>query len=385
MIDSFVGHLWETSAELDPYLTPEWQELLTRGGGSLRVPALYTSPRGAADELRYEGARAGNSYEALKVQVLDRYEPERVVLGYEQALLATAYPNHFASRAIARAVTKWTIEDWLARDSRLYGLALVAMSLPEEAAADIRSVGQHERIVGVALGTNVLGSAFGHPAYYPIYEAAAELDLPLVIHPFADGAVTTPTLPNAGGLAATFAEFRIFSAHAAMSHICSMIVQGVFELYPNLRVMLVGTGASWLPAILWRLDWYYKRYPKDAPWLTKLPSEYFGQHVRVATYRLERLRQPDQLGKVLGTLPWAQSMLLYASGYPSAQSEGPDATLERVPEAWRDGVLHDNAESFFRWSDRPRSDMRPPTLVRELMAAGTVASSSIGSQNAEDL
>jgi predicted TIM-barrel fold metal-dependent hydrolase len=316
--------------------------------------------------------------------VLDKYGPERVVLGYEEALLATAFPNHFASRVIARAVTDWTIEQWLSRDPRLYGLALVSTSLPEEAAADIRRVGENERIVGVALGTSLLGSAYGHPIYHPIYEAAAEFDLPIVIHPFADVATTVSTPPMAGGLASSFAEYQIFSGQTAWAHVCSMIIQGVFELYPNLRVLLVGTGATWLPAVLWRLDWFRKRYPNDALWLTQLPSAYFGQFVRVATYRLERPKQSGRLARVLETMPWFHSTLLYASGYPSIASEAPDSVLERLPEAWHDGVLQDNALSFFRWPERPRSEAPAPALVRDFMNAGASSSLALASRSSVD-
>jgi uncharacterized protein len=373
VIDSFVSHLWKSSTDLAPYFTPEWRDAIAKSGGSLRVPALYTSPRGVGDVRRLNDEPAGTSYEAFKAHVLDEQQPDRVVLGYEEGLLATAFPHHFASRVIARAVTDWSIEEWLSRDPRLYGLALVATTLPEEAAADIRRVGNNDRIVGVQLGTNLLGSSYGHRIYHPIYEAAAELDLPIVIHPFADVAVTTPTPPTAGGLPGSFTEYRAFSAHTAMSHICSMIIQGVFDLYPGLRVLLVGTGASWLPAVLWRLDWMYKRYPSDAPWIRQLPSQYFGQSVRVASYRLERPKDPARLGRILETMPWFESTLLYASGYPSAGSErGPESVLERLPEAWHDGVREDNALSFFRWPDRPRTVVGPPALVRELMTSTTI-------------
>ena len=47
--------------------------------------------------------------------------------------------------------------------------------------AEIRRAGAHERMVGIALGANGLGLPFGHPAYHPIYEAASEMKLPILI------------------------------------------------------------------------------------------------------------------------------------------------------------------------------------------------------------
>ena len=44
--------------------------------------------------------------------------------------------------------------------------------MPDEAAAEVRRVGQNDRMVGIAMGNNTQAKPFGHPAYHPIYKAA---------------------------------------------------------------------------------------------------------------------------------------------------------------------------------------------------------------------
>jgi hypothetical protein len=271
--------------------------------------------------------------------------------------LATAFPAQYAARNVVRAANDWTIEQWLGRDTRLFGLILVSASLPEEAAAEIRRVGVNDRMVGVALGANALCRPFGDPLYHPIYRAAAELSLPIVIQVRSDEASGLNSAPVAGGLPATFAECHALGAQSHMTHAASLILQNVFELFPDLQFLLVGGGAMWIPAFLWRLDFWYKMIPADSPWIRRLPSEYFMKHFRVATYGIESPAEPERLGRALATLPGLESMLMYASGYPSADSEEPAAIAARLPNAWHEDAFGKNAAGFYRWPGMERSKL----------------------------
>jgi len=359
VIDACAFHEWPDSASLADYLDSGWREIVLRPGDkggpiNVRSQWLYRNPFGAkqADAWPASGGAPGTDFETLRTQLLDHEGAERVVLGYEEGLLAMGVGHYHLARAMARAANQWTLAEWLERDERLHGLVLVCSAVPQDAAADIREYGTHERMVGVALGVNGLGRPFGHAAYLPIYEAAAELDLPVVLQVGSDAVSALDSTPVAAGLPATYGEYAAWGVQALMGHVGSMITQGLFDRFPRLRVMIVGGGASWVPAYLWRLDFWFKTNSKEVPWLLRPPSEIFLERVKLGTLSLESPRQPERLATALGTLDGIERMLTYTSGYPSSLAEPPAAIRERLPEAWHEPVFGGNAREFFRWPDR---------------------------------
>src|SRR5262249_14100874 len=155
---------------LAPYLSEGWREILAPvGGRPVRAMSqwLYQDPGGTKQLAAYpETGPAGSDRALLNSQL----EGDRLVLGYDDGLLATAFQNQHIGHAMACAANDWTINEWLEPDERLYGMVLVANVVPARAAEEIRRVGSHPKMVAVAMGANALSRPFGHPIYHPIYE-----------------------------------------------------------------------------------------------------------------------------------------------------------------------------------------------------------------------
>ena len=359
VVDGMIFHDWKSPLTLTPYMPAGWRSWIERRtdiGGPLVTRSNWLYKRPPRDRVSgshpSQSGPAISEYEHVKTQVLDRGRRARVVLGYDDALLTTAYPKPYAASVMVRAANDWTIDQWLSRNKRLLGLILVSTSLPLEAAAEIRRAGKNNQMVGVTLGANSLGRPFGDPIYHPIYEAAAEFDLPIVIQVGSDAAADLSAPPVAGGLPSTYGEYEALGAQSHMSHSVSLIVESVFDVFPNLRVLLIGGGVTWVPGYLWRLDYWYKMAPWEAPWIHDLPSAYFRNHFFLGTYALESFADPKRLGQVLTALPGLESTLLYTSGIPNADAVEPASVAARLPEAWHDMVFRTTAERAFRWPDR---------------------------------
>jgi predicted TIM-barrel fold metal-dependent hydrolase len=277
------------------------------------------------------------------------------VLGYDDALLATSFANYHIAHEVARAANTWTLDTWLTDREAFFGMIMISTSIPDRAATEIYRVGEHEKMVAVALGCNCLDAPFGHEVYLPIFEAASALGLPLVLQTGSDSTADSPSSPVGGGQPATFAEYRALAPASHMAHISSLIIRGVFERFPNLRVLIVGGGVTWIVPWVWRLDLWYKGHAHEVPWLTKLPSSYFLEHVRVATHGLELVPDTNRLAKYLGCLPGLERVITYASGDPSHSLENATDVAARLPTSWHAGVFRHNADKLFRWPSDGRS------------------------------
>jgi uncharacterized protein len=370
VVDAYVHHAWASPAELAAYLPRAWQEFIGRpgtlpGGGGMMpfVPeSPYRNPLGEKVAAAYVGgAVPGSSLQVLRDQVLDGFGVERAVLGFDAGMLITVHPNHYLGRELVRAANDWSIDRWLSgQDDRLYGLLLVPNQLPEQAAVEIRRVGSHPRIAGVLMGGNGLGKPFGHPVYHPIYEAAYELGLPVVVHAGADAPPDTLTEATAAGPCFTYAEAHLLAAHGLITHAVSLVGQGVFLKWPDLRVLMAGAGVTWLLTMAWRYDNEYKALRREVPWLDEMPSRYLERNLRLTTYPLDAVGSDRGWKAVFNAFPGLESMVCFASGYPNWDMNAPAEVASALPPSLRRRVLHDNADSFFRWAPFSRSGQPRP-------------------------
>jgi uncharacterized protein len=244
--------------------------------------------------------------------------------------------------ALAHAVNEWTRERCLPGDERLWGSILVATHLPEHAAREIRLHATEARMRQVVVCGNALNRTLGHPAYEPIHRAAAEAGLPIAIQPSATRFARSSA---GGGTIGLDLEERTLRGEQLMTHLVGLVSNGVFERFESLQVVLAGAGVAWLTGVLWRLDIDFKGVRREVPWLTELPSAYIAEHVRVLTYPLEQA-PPEGLAKLVEYAGGPQ-LLLYGSGRPNTDAEGPDFLRAHFPAKWHEAVLVDNARATF--------------------------------------
>lgn len=368
MIDTVIHHRWTAESEVYPYLEEGWRHYVGEPGsiagvfGARRlVPRTrYNNPMGndLAEAEPSDGTPPGSSFELLEEQVLRRNGVDRALLLFDRAMFASSHPNPFFASATISAINDWNLDRWLARDDRLHTTALIPDQNPVEAVSELRRVAAHPRVAAVTLSPSI-GRLLGHPLYYPIYEAAVELGLPVVIHRGIDAITDAPT-GTAAGAPYTFAEYQTLAPLALMTNMMSIVTNGVFARYPDLRVFVVGGGLGWVDALLLRIDTLWRSLRRDFPWVHEAPSAYFARQVRISTYGME-VGAPESVRRLFEQRPHLRGLLCYGSGYPSWDTIWPETVEQFLPAEWRGDVFHDNAAAWFRWES---GDQQPLLAAR---------------------
>ena len=154
--------------------------------------------------------------------------------------------------------------------------------------------------------------------------------------------------PTAVGWPSYYLEEYAGMAQAFQSQLMSMIVEGVFDRFPTLRVACVESGFAWLPPFLWRFDKEWKGLQREIPWTKRLPSAYVREHVR---FTLQPLDGPPDARRTLELVAelGADELLLFATDYPHWQFDDPAEALPAgLPPDLARRILSENARSFYR-------------------------------------
>lgn len=160
----------------------------------------------------------------------------------------------------------------MARESggRIRAMATVPMNDPEAAAVELRRAHDELGLAGVEIGTSVGARQIDAPSLEPFFATAAELHTPVVLHPYVS-MVTAPEPGQEGFHLANVIGNPLETYTAA----CRLIVGGVFDRHPDLRVLLVHGGGAF-PYQLGRLDHAYAVRQETRSVARLGPLEYLG-------------------------------------------------------------------------------------------------------------
>ena len=120
---------------------------------------------------------------------------------------------------------------------------------------------------------------------------------------------------TAAGYPDFYAEYHTLCGSGMYGHFVSILCHGIFERFPNTKVMMVEGGLVPFVGLLWRLDTNWKACRSEIPWCRRLPSEYVWEHVKFSSQPLETPEDPS----------------LLAPGHPGPAAMGHALLRERLP------------------------------------------------------
>jgi predicted TIM-barrel fold metal-dependent hydrolase len=224
------------------------------------------------------------------------------------------------SAALCRAINHWQAELWVDSEPRLRASIMVPYEDPEAAAEEIRHWAADDRFAHVLMLSRT-SFPTGNKRYWPIFAAAAEAGLPIGIHAFGNSGwpVTSAGWPS------FYMDEMVGHAPTSQSGLVSLVVEGVFERWPTLKLVLVESGFTWAPALMARLDRNWKILKSEVPHLKLSPGEYIRRNV---WWTSQPLDEPDNrrfLADVFDWLGWDR--LLFSSDYPHWDFDDPSRVL----------------------------------------------------------
>lgn len=233
-------------------------------------------------------------------------------------------PEHYEHRrAGIHAHNRW-LEEWCGRfPERRAGIGQIFINNVEDAIEDATWIAEHGLRGGVLL-PNVAPDAtwvkpLSHPEYEPLWAALEDLDLPVNIH----GGTGVPSYAGQPSAMVMFLAEVPFYSQRPLLH---LLLSGVLERHPRLKVVITESGSAWLPPLLERLDPMLKtiretgetgelRFGADAA-LPRSATEYVRQNLWLG------ISQPTQadiaVREVIGN-----DRLMWGSDYPHDEGTYP--------------------------------------------------------------
>lgn len=293
------------------------------------------------------GLRAGGRAEQLddlgegRLQVMDD-------AGIDVQVLSAL--GYFVQDLEPAASVKWSRElnDRLsatvaAHPDRFQAFASLPVSDPAASVDELTRCVEELGFVGTMIHGQTHGVFLDHPSVRPILAAAARLDVPVYLHPAPPPSIVRETyysgLPEAAAVCLSTSGWG-WHSECGM-HVLRMVVAGVFEELPDLKV-IVGHMGEGLPFHLDRIE-------------SMLSPVVTGQSLSVA----ETLRRNLYLttsgynfdAPLLCALAvFGADRIMFSVDHPFANSKQATAYLQSAPveQGDREKIAHSNAEALLR-------------------------------------
>ena len=205
----------------------------------------------------------------IDMEIVSYTNPTQWLMGDEAVTLASQ-----ANDTLSEAVKPYP--------ARFRAFATLPWNNPTAAAEELKRTANELGFVGTLIsGRPQTGNVFlDNKMYYPIWDALTELDLPVYIHPN----YTSIDAVNAYYTGLNDQLDTILSAYGYGWHyeagmqVIKMILAGVFEKYPTLKV-ISGHWGEMVPYFLYRLDQMFKPEVTD---LSDTISNIYKKHVWIS-------------------------------------------------------------------------------------------------------
>jgi predicted TIM-barrel fold metal-dependent hydrolase len=289
-----------------------------------------------------DGGFPGSSVELLRRTLAASGIDVGVLVPLTRGLL----PDMRKGAAVAAATNAWLADTWLGEAGdgpALRGSIRVAARHPQAAVAEIEKWAGDERFVQVSVPLEAV-APYGQEQYFPIWEAAAHFGLPVMVVSDRGRGIGFPLTPL--GNPPFYAEAACQVPVAGALHLASLVTEGVLDRLPDLRFVFGDGGFDALTLLQWRVtnDWRAGRV--EAPWASKAPIDYLGDHVHFVLHPFDGPDDPERFGTLV-ELADAGERLLFGSRWPYWDALDGPTVRQIVGDDRHAAVMGGNAAALY--------------------------------------
>jgi predicted TIM-barrel fold metal-dependent hydrolase len=285
--------------------------------------------------------------ERLKDMDLDGLEAEIFYCGFGMSLFS--HPDDEFQRDAHRAYNDWAAEYASHAPTRLFPIANISMTDPDEDLKELRRCKQ-AGFRGIFVSNDPLEQRrYDNPIWETFWTAVEEYDMPVNVHILTrQGGPQVGANPLVDGVTLPVPAFRT---------IAEMITGGVFEKHPHLKVISVENDIGWIPNYLKRMEWYSYRFGPRYPQLKLNAADYWKRQV-YATFQddVPGMRCRDLIG--VDKLMWGSDYPHFDSTFPKSR-EAIERNFEGVPEDEMELILGGNMVRIYNL----QGVLQPPSIT----------------------
>ena len=221
-----------------------------------------------------------------------------------------------AMLAAFRAFNRWLEDDWrLNHEGRLFTAPYLTLADVDWAVEELEWALDHDARVIVMRASSVAAEvgrrSLGDPSHDPFWRRLHDAGITVAIH---SGDAGYGFMLEYWGQDAEFEAFRYAPLKQLLTYspisdaVASLIAEGVFARFPNLRLATIESGSEWVAPLFKKLK---KAYGQHAYAFSEDPIETFRRHVWVSPYYEDDLLE---LRSMIGA-----DHILFGSDFPHAE------------------------------------------------------------------
>ena len=246
--------------------------------------------------------------------------------------------------ALANTRNTWLAEYCGENAKRIKGTAALAQQDIKACVTELERTVTKLGFVGASIFPNVKGRHLGDPFYFPLYQAAEQLNVPICVHMFlgryGSDAVGTERVDK-------FFYSHLFGHPFEQMIALSVIIgEGVLDRFPKLRFVFLESGFGWLPYWFERMDEHYEVLGVQLPALKTDPSKLLERGQLYFSCESDE----KELAHVIDVI--GADWIVFASDYSHFDSRFPGAAEPivkhpKLGDSIKRKILNDNARRLY--------------------------------------